>query len=354
MSTDSFREGVVAPVSGRSWSDSDVVGDDLSDVVFDSCTFEDVRFVRCTLAGTLFVRCRFDRCRFEGCVLDRTMWMSGRGQGLRIVGSRPSDVVSQCAFVECEFELLDIASRGDRSAFSQGSYASLRFRGAGVEQHAPSFSGLQVDRLDARGAIWRNASALGADLARWDLAGASFERSAFIEASAPEVDLSDARFDQCNFHGSNFEGAVLRFAGGCIFSQCALSRLDARGAFLDKALFESVGCEKALVSGASLGAAMMVRSTLTRCDFSGVRAPGSAWTGTTFIGCDLKRLSAGGSSFRHAVFVDTELEGADFHGCDLHAVEGDLGLARCEGAQETVEWRAHREREFLGKGESDA
>ena len=332
------------PVSGRSWTDYSADGDDLASVIFERCAFTRVRFERTGFMGAIFVDCRFDECTFHDCDLERTQWVECRGALVRISGEATRCV--QSTFVSCAFDALEIGASCDRLVVAESTVVLLAFSGSGLSQHAPTFSKLDVERFDARGARWHYASALEAPLASWFIEGASFEGSAFIEADAAGADLSTVSLQRCSFHKSSFDRAVVRSALGSIFSSCTLSGLDATEATLEGALFERVDCEGARFERARLEGAMLVRSRWRSCDFSGAVAPGSAWVGSTFTGCSLRALRAPLSSFRGCVFDDTDATGAFLERADLHGVEGSLAGADLTGCQGTIEWRAERERGF--------
>ena len=340
------------PISGRTWTDFTADGDDLASVIFERCAFTRVRFERTGFLGAMFIDCRFDECTFHDCDLERAQWVECRGALVRITGEATRCV--QSTFVSCAVEVLEIEVSADRLILAESSFGRLAFSGPGLAQHAPTFSKLGADRLDARGARWLYASALEAPLAAWSIEGASFERSAFIEADAAGADLSTVRTERCSFHKSSFERAVIRSAPGSIFSSCALSGLDATQAALEGALFERVECEGARFERARLEQAMLVRSRWRSCDFSGAFAPRSAWAGSTFSECSLRALRAPLSSFRGCVFDRTDATGALLERSDLHGVEGSLAGADLTGCQGTVEWRAERERGFDEGGPAHA
>ena len=340
------------PVSGQSWTDFSADGDDLASVIFTRCTFTRVRFERTGFMGTMFIDCRFDECTFHDCDLERTQWVECRGSHVGITGEATRCV--QSTFVACTLDTLEIGASADRLILAESTVASLAFSGPGLSQHAPTFSKLDVERFDARGARWLYASALEAPLASWSIEGASFEGCAFIEADAAGADLSTVRAERCSFHMSTFERAVLRSAPGSIFSSCALTGLDATEAALEGALFERVECEGGRFERARLERAMLVRSHWRSCDFSGAVAPGSAWVGSTFAECSLRSLRAPLSSFRGCVFDGTDATAAVLERSDLHGVEGSLAGADLTGCQGTVEWRAERERGFDEGGPASA
>ena len=283
------------PVSGQTWSDFAADGDDLASVVCARCTFTRVRFERTGLVGAMFIDCRFDECTFHDCDLERTQWVECRGSHVRITGGATRCV--QATFVSCTFDALDIGASADRLVIAECAFAHLAFSGSGLTQHAPTFSKLDVERFDARGAHWLYASALDAPLASWSIEGASFEGCAFIEADAAGADLSTVRTERCSFHKSSFERAVVRSAPA---------------------------------------------------------APTSAWAGSTFSQCSLRALRAPLSSFRGCVFDGTDATGAFLERSDLHGVEGSLAGADLTGCQGTVAWRAEREREFEDGGPARA
>ena len=332
------------PISGRAWTDFSADGDDLASVIFERCTFTRVHFERTRFMGAMFIDCRFDECTFHDCDLERAQWVECRGTLVRIAGKATRCV--QSTFVACAFDALEIEASADRLVVAECTVALLAFSGPGLSQHAPTFSKLDVERFDARGARWIYASALEAPLASWSIEGASFEGSAFIEADAAGADLSTVSIERCSFHKSSFDRAVVRSAPGSIFSSCTLSGLDATEAALEGALFERVDCEAARFERARLERAMLVRSQWRSCDFSGAVAPGSAWVGSAFSQCSLRGLRAPLSSFRGCVFDGTDATGALLERADLHGVEGSLAGADLTGSQGTVEWRAAREREF--------
>ena len=335
------------PISGQSWTDFSADGDDLASVIFERCTFTRVRFERTVFMGAMFIDCQLDACTFHDCDLERTQWVECRGTLVRIAGS--STRCLQSTFVACAFDTLEIEASADRLVLAESTFARLAFSGAGLSQHAPTFSKLGADRFEARGARWLYASALEAPLASWSIAGASFEGCAFIEADATGADLSTVRAERCSFHKSAFDRAVVRAAPGSIFSSCTLSGLDATEAELEGTLFERVECEGGRFERARLERAMLVRSHWRSCDFSAAAAPGSAWIGSTFSACSLRSLRAPLSSFRDCTFDGTDATAAVLERSDLHGVEGSLAGADCTGCQGTVEWRADRERAF-GEG----
>ena len=332
------------PVTGRTWRDARFEGEALAGVVFDRCRLERVTLARCDLSGAIFSECAFEALRLEGCTLDATHWVRTRGDRLTLTGEGPP--LQQTSFVECAIEQLEVRAPGERLVIAEGRYGTVTFAGAGVRQEAPTLSKADIARVDARGARWRYASALGADLARWALEEAELERCALIDAQADGVDWSQTVLRRCNLHRAHIERATLRSAPGSIFSSVTMRDIDARGAALEGAMIESSQLERVDLEGAGLERSVIAHSRVAECRLGRARAEGCAWTQSAFIECDLRDVEAPNASLRGSRLEDTATQGANLRGCDLHGVDGALAGARREGAQGTIAWRAERERGF--------
>ena len=332
------------PVRARTWRDMRVGAEDLSAVLFEDCTFEGVSFEGARLVATVFVRCRFDRCTFDAAGIEDTRWVEPRGGSIELLG-RGARALRPVFVAPC-LDRLVVAAQTERLVIADGRCADLVFEDEGVLQHAPSLSGCRIAALDARGARWTHACAIGAELGTWATGDAIFDRCAFIEAKARNVDLAGARFERCSFDGSTFDGARVRFAPGSIFSRCVLSGVDAAGAQLAGVLIEGADACGAKLGGACLERSVIVRSAFTDSDFSDVRAKRAAWTQSTFTGCSFSGLHAEESSLRRSAFDACDFRGARLDSADLHGVRGSMDHATLTGARLSVAWRDERERSF--------
>ena len=332
------------PVAQRTWTGARFEGEALAGVVFDRCRLDRVTLAGCDLRGAIFNECVFESTRLEECTIDATHWVRARADTLRIVGERSPPM--HASFVECAIEHLEVRAAGERLVIAEGRYATVTFAGAGVRQEAPTVSKADIGRVDARGARWRYASALKADLGRWALEGAELEQCALIETRAHGVDWARTTLRRCNLHRASIEGATVRDAAGSIFSQCAMRDIDARAAVLDGVMIERSHLERVDLAQARLEQSVIAHSTLEACALTAAKAARSAWTRSTFVGCDLSEVDAPRASLRSSRLEDTATKGANLRGGNLHGVEGRLEGSDREGAQGTIEWRAERERTF--------
>lgn len=340
-----FRDPVGAhrnagvPLSGQTWSDRQIVGEDLAGVLFHDCTFVHVRMERVNLRQTSFVECRFEDCVFDDCELVETLWIDCSGTGFRIERGKASQLlVSGCRLSRFEF-----AQAGHQATLAESSIDRLAFAGPGRQQDSLTISGCTFSEFVAENAVWRGGTSVGLDMALCSLEGAHFERCSFVRSTGEGVDLSKVRFESCNFYQSALPGGRISRGERSIFAECDLTEADFSEAALSGALFAKATAPRGRFDRAVLDGAMFPKATLTGASFTGATARQSVWLEADLTDADLQGMDAWRATFRNATFKGTGVTNARFQEADLHGVEAILDGADLRDARTTETWRAERE-----------
>ena len=347
-----FRDPVGAhrdagvPVSGGTWCEQQIRGEDVAGVVFQDCTFERVSFEGVVLEQTMFLSSRFDDCTFDDCRLVDTRWIECRGAGFSIAGGELSGaLVSQC-----RLSRIDLRQSGRQLILSESELERLGLSGAGSVQHALTMSGCTFGAVEAENASWKSASAVEVDFRTWSLTNARFERCSFIRAAGDGVDFSTVEFDACNLYQGVFRGARFRHAERSIFAECDLTEADLVDGRLTGTLFAKSRAPGARFERASLDGALFASATLPGAFFTGATAKQSVWAEADLTEANLEGVDAYRATFRNAVLDGALVANARLVEADLHGVEAPLEGAELGGSRGTVSWRAERESEIRSEG----
>ena len=327
------------PVTGYSWSDQRIAGEDVAGVIYHDCTFEHVHFAEMDFTKTMFIDSRFDDCVLQDCVINETIWNACRGNRLRIAGG----TLTAAAFADTEIGRLEIDQSGERLALSDCRLDTLAFREDGRSQRYLTMAGCTLGEVLAESAVWHGASAVEVDLGVWRMDHAVFTNCSFIRAQGPGADFSKVRFESCNLYQGAFEGASVRWAERSIFAECALAQADFRDASLSGALFAKSDAPRAAFERAQLDGALFPHAKLAHARFAGASAPMSVWTGADLTAANLEGVNAFRSTFRNANLRDATVTNARFVEADLHGVEETLSGADLRGSRGTIRWRAELE-----------
>ncbi len=327
------------PLSGKTWSDREIVDEDLAGILFHDCTFEGVRMRRVNLRQTSFIESRFENCVFEDCDIQETLWTSCAGQGFRIAGgSAPQFLLS-----DCKFAGMQLAQSGKQVTLAESRIDDLEFEGPGRRQNSITVSGCSFSRIAAENAEWKGGTLVGVDFKSCSLDGARFERCSFIRSTGEEKDFSTVQFESCNLYQSVLPKGKFAFAERCIFAECDLTEAEFSDAALTGALFAKAEAPGSCFERAVLDGAMFPKAVLTNASFEGAAARQSVWLEADLAGANLQRLNAWRATFRNADLNAADVMNASFEEADLHGVEESLDGADLHGARRTEGWRAERE-----------
>ncbi len=329
------------PVTGRSWSDQRVSGDDLAGVIFQDCVFDGVVFSGVNLLQTLFLNCQFQDCRFAACTLVQTRWVECQGSNIAIADGELAEVL----LAGTRLDRLVIEQAGRQVVLADSQIGHLQFDSAGCAQDGPAISSCTFKQLSAENAVWTGASAVALDFSCCSFAGARFERCNFVRSAAREVDFSPIVLEACNLYQSDLAAARFRHAERTIFAECQLAGADFREAALAGALFAKVQAPEARFDGARLQGAMFPNAVLSGASLVGALAQQSVWTDALLQDADLAGMDATQAVLRNAVLAGARVEGARFVAADLHGVKEALSGADLRDARNTVQWRAELEDE---------
>ena len=330
------------PVTGLTWDGYEARGEDLSTIIFHTCTLRNVRFIDCRLDQTLFIECVLEDVRIEGGTFDGAQWVECTGTVLAF--SAEDAVTTGPVLAKCVFDEVTLAVRGARVTLSECTFAVLAFSGAGLVQYGLNVTGADIAEVRAERAHLEVASLLDAVLSRWRLAGARLTQCMLVGADGRGVDFSDVVFERSNLHEGDFTGARLRTLPGTLLSKTVLEDAD-----LDDADATGVCASQARLARARLRRAQLAQATFSRSDLRGAdateaQAPRSAWVGSDVRDAVLDRLDAPWSAFRHVRFAGASVVGARLAHCDLHGSTDLAPEAITTGARGTVAWRDERER----------
>ena len=336
------HRSVGIPLTGQTWRDHDVDGDDLAGMIFQDCVFERVRFRGVNLWQTTFVGCRIEDCEFESCTLRQTSWVDCNGAGMTVTQGELAEAV----VTRSRLARVRVRQQGRQVTLSETEIEQLVFEEQGGIQQTLTISECEFGELIAENARWTDGSSVGMSFAPCRLGGARLERCSFIRADGRGADLSTVAFHMCNLYRSRFDEARFREAEGAIFAECALESADFEEASIVRCMFAKAEARNARFDRARMAGVLFPGADLRGASFAGAHAPNSVWAEAVLDGANLAGLQAPASVFRNASLRDADVAGADLSDADLHGVEGDLIGANLKGARGTIEWRAKLEREM--------
>ena len=327
------------PLSGKTWRDRQIDGDDLAGVLFHDCTFERVRMKRVNLRQTSFVDSRFVDCVFDDCELVETLWISCSGTGFQIERGR----ASQLLVSGCKLSRLGFTQSGQQVTLAESSIDHLVFDGPGCHQNSLTISGCTFSEFVVENAVWQGGTLVGLNMDVCSLDGARFERCSFIQSTGEGIDLSKVRFESCNLYQSVLPKGRFSWAERSIFAECDLTEADFSQAALSGALFAKATAPRSRFDRAVLDGAMFPKAILTGASFTDATAKQSVWLDADLTDADLQGMDAWRSTFRNATLKGAEVTNARFLEADLHGVAETLDGADLRGARATEAWRAEYE-----------
>lgn len=336
------------PLTGQTWADETINGDDIAGVIFQDCVFERLTLEGVILEQTMFLNSRFEDCVFRDCQITRTRWIGCEGSGIRISGGELEEAV----FSQCRWKELEIDQTGLRMVLSENRFGRFALNGAGSTQQNLTISDCEFESVLAENANWTQGTAVGTALEAWSMDGAHFEQCSFIKATGNGVDFSSVEFQSCNLFQGEFKEARFRMGKGSIFAECDLSEANFSEAQVEGALFVKSNATGANFERAQLNNALFPKATLASARFAGASALRSVWTEADLTEADLSGMDATGGVFRNAIFAGADVQGAVLAETDLHGVEETLQGAVLRDSRGTIESRAEREKEALNPPQS--
>ena len=276
-------------------------------------------------------------------------------------------------------------------------------RGRAAPEHPAwwdeAHGGLQLVRVDLRGASLRSADLSGANLCGSDLSdakaravrlrGAHLEQARFDGADLAGADLSGAKAGEASFEQAMLEDASLEHAGlryatlrEAVLDGANLDGADLWGACLDgveasRAILRGARLDEASLADADLSDAHLENASLKRADLHGARLRGANLRGADLDGANLDGADLAGArlplvvlrgcGLRHvrlagAWLERTQMQVKQLGGAIGEEIAGEFGAARdgytvleqnfaSLGDVEAVSW-AFRKRRRMGKQEA--
>lgn len=196
-----------------------------------------------------------------------------------------------------------------------------------------------IQWLESKGAEGGPADLSGLDLNGRDLRRQPLFRANFAGSDLRGADLSGAMLVDCNFEGTNCNGAIMRDV------DLRMTNLTTTAEFRDVQLI-GANLTDADLSGVALGKAHLMDTQLVRANLRGCHALGeSLFINSNFTDADLREADffmglftqatlagtkLGGAKLQQANFEHADLTGADFTGANL--IRAEFFNARAAGA----------------------
>ena len=279
----------ITDFSGQNLSGTSLAGLNLAGALFDGANLSHCDFSGCNLEGADFSNADLSHASLAGACLDRAELNGCRLKGTNLSGARARDAdFSGCIFEETVLSGLDA---------SEATFTNIRARGA-------DFSGCLLSR-----AYFAEADLAGARMDRALLEGTTFETCTLQGCSLANACMNGARIYFSSLDDAALSGASLVDSN---WLECRGRGIDAYGAHLEKALFETCVFHKANLAAMTARECRFLSCDLFGSDLRGVDLLFGALRDCRVGNCDVRGANLFGADLMNlAVNERTRLQGAN-------------------------------------------
>jgi fluoroquinolone resistance protein len=194
-------------VSGRLFSDEDVVGAEVASLHFENCEFRDCRFEDATIRDSFFESCRFAKCQFRQSRFKKTRFATAE-EGTACTWSFCD--LAETSFEECNLSLNKI-TRSDAylTSFSQCVAMGLQFE---AEVHKWVSKRLVIGGVKFRDCRLQYATFQERDISRSEFIACDLRDVSFRRSNLSDCSLMGSALSNADFAGATLDGATIAHA----------------------------------------------------------------------------------------------------------------------------------------------
>jgi uncharacterized protein YjbI with pentapeptide repeats len=281
---------------GKCLRDSEFVGQDLSQAVFDGCDLDGVRFCQCDLSNASFKNARLTGMHLDECSIEHADFTDASVNGILGI-SRNSPGRRE--------------NLSEKQLVSTRSYKMKDLRKCIIGTHA-GYQANPPPKYDFSGAHLEGAILLGEDFTECDLTDAHIDQIEIHNCAIRFQQVASTKYfwrdglRRMAFEGVRFEGKV-DLSGknltGTVFL-CQLPNADFEGANITGCTFgpamttERLRATKNYCEG-NLSGITLIRADLSGCDLSGQNLTGCTFDDCTFAGASLNNAVITNAQFKY-------------------------------------------------------